>query len=70
MAEPSRLESRPGKEPQPCGFAARRRSGNGGESRKMKAAAEAHGPWILVVDDDQNLASTLKEFLTREGYAR
>ena len=34
----------------------------------MKAEAEAHGAGILVVDDDANLASTLKEFLTREGY--
>jgi DNA-binding NtrC family response regulator len=34
----------------------------------MKAEAEAHGGGILVVDDDANLASTLKEFLTREGY--
>lgn len=28
-----------------------------------------HGPPILVVDDDASLASTLKEFLSREGYA-
>jgi DNA-binding NtrC family response regulator len=34
----------------------------------MKAANEMHGPSILVVDDDQALASTLKDFLTREGY--
>ena len=34
----------------------------------MRAAAEAHGPGILVVDDDVNLASTLKEFLAHEGY--
>ena len=27
-----------------------------------------HGPAILVVDDDAALGSTLKEFLTREGY--
>ena len=34
----------------------------------MKAANESRGPSILVVDDDQALASTLKDFLTREGY--
>ena len=34
----------------------------------MKTAIESHGPSILVVDDDQALASTLKDFLTREGY--
>ncbi len=35
----------------------------------MKSGNESQGPSILVVDDDQALASTLKEFLTREGYA-
>jgi DNA-binding NtrC family response regulator len=35
----------------------------------MKPAIESHAPSILVVDDDQSLASTLKEFLTREGYS-
>ena len=35
----------------------------------MKTASESHGPSILVVDDDQALASTLKDFLTREGYS-
>src|SRR5450759_4063988 len=35
----------------------------------MKTAIESQGPSILVVDDDQALASTLKDFLTREGYA-
>src|SRR5450759_2274608 len=34
----------------------------------MKTAIESQGPSILVVDDDQALASTLKDFLTREGY--
>ena len=34
----------------------------------MKPATESHAPSILVVDDDQSLASTLKDFLTREGY--
>jgi len=34
----------------------------------MKTATESHGPSILVVDDDQALANTLKDFLTREGY--
>jgi len=34
----------------------------------VKTEAEAHGTWILVVDDDAGLAATLKEFLSREGY--
>lgn len=34
----------------------------------MKSANEPHGPAILVVDDDISLASTLKDFLSREGY--
>ena len=34
----------------------------------MKNAVERQGPWVLVVDDDASLASTLKEFLAREGY--
>ena len=35
----------------------------------MKTANEPRCPGILVVDDDASLASTLKEFLEREGYA-
>ena len=35
----------------------------------MKSGNESQGPSILVVDDDQALASSLKDFLTREGYA-
>src|ERR1035437_3296525 len=35
----------------------------------MKTAIESQCPSILVVDDDQALASTLKDFLTREGYS-
>ena len=34
----------------------------------MKTGNEAHGAWILVVDDDASLAATLKEFLVHEGY--
>jgi DNA-binding NtrC family response regulator len=34
----------------------------------MSAGPEPRGACILVVDDDANLASTLKEFLAREGY--
>ncbi|HYW44049.1 MAG TPA: sigma-54 dependent transcriptional regulator [Bryobacteraceae bacterium] len=34
----------------------------------MKNVNETRGPAILVVDDDASLASTLKDFLTREGY--
>ena len=34
----------------------------------MKAATETRGAAILVVDDDASLASTLKDFLAREGY--
>jgi two-component system response regulator AtoC len=35
----------------------------------MKTAGEPRGARILVVDDDASLASTLKDFLTGEGYA-
>jgi DNA-binding NtrC family response regulator len=35
----------------------------------MNSGTEARGACILVVDDDANLASTLREFLTREGYS-
>ena len=35
----------------------------------MKATNEPRCPGILVVDDDASLASTLKEFLVREGYS-
>ena len=35
----------------------------------MKTELAPHGPAILVVDDDASLASTLKEFLCREGYS-
>jgi DNA-binding NtrC family response regulator len=34
----------------------------------MKTPREAHGPLILVVDDDAGLAASLKELLAREGY--
>jgi len=34
----------------------------------MKNGNETGGPAILVVDDDASLGSTLKEFLSREGY--
>jgi len=34
----------------------------------VKAATETRGAAILVVDDDASLASTLKDFLVREGY--
>jgi len=34
----------------------------------VKAATEMRGAAILVVDDDASLASTLKDFLAREGY--
>lgn len=34
----------------------------------MNSGAETRGACILVVDDDANLASTLKEFLASEGY--
>ena len=34
----------------------------------MKAGTETRGAAILVVDDDASLASTLKDFLVREGY--
>ena len=35
----------------------------------MKTGTETRGASILVVDDDASLASTLKEFLVREGYS-
>lgn len=34
----------------------------------MKTGTETRGATILVVDDDASLASTLKDFLVREGY--
>ena len=34
----------------------------------MKNARETRGPRVLVVDDDARLASTLKEYLSGEGY--
>jgi DNA-binding NtrC family response regulator len=34
----------------------------------VKAGTETRGAAILVVDDDASLASTLKDFLVREGY--
>jgi DNA-binding NtrC family response regulator len=34
----------------------------------VKNVYETRGPAILVVDDDTSLASTLKDFLTHEGY--
>jgi len=34
----------------------------------VKAGTESRGAAILVVDDDASLASTLKDFLAREGY--
>jgi two-component system NtrC family response regulator len=34
----------------------------------VKSVTETRGASILVVDDDASLASTLKEFLAREGY--
>jgi len=34
----------------------------------VKTGTETRGPAILVVDDDASLASTLKDFLVREGY--
>jgi DNA-binding NtrC family response regulator len=35
----------------------------------VKTGTETRGASILVVDDDASLASTLKEFLAREGYS-
>ena len=35
----------------------------------MKTGTETRGAAILVVDDDASLASTLKDFLVREGYS-
>ena len=34
----------------------------------MKTGTETHSAGILVVDDDASLASTLRDFLVREGY--
>jgi DNA-binding NtrC family response regulator len=39
-----------------------------GEDRTVKPP-ESHGASILVVDDDPNLAGTLRDFLTHDGYS-
>src|ERR1039458_3034392 len=71
FSRPRSLAKAPGwgREPRLRGFSAGRSAAREPEGEAVKTGTETRGASILVVDDDASLASTLKEFLTREGYS-